>query len=262
MPNPAFVIERYCEQRSITRPGLPHTRRLDYLLRELFGSHPPEGPLLQVTDGGFYDNLGLVELFRRGCTRIYCIDASGDSPPAASTLAQALTIAYAELGVQTCLADDTWSTATAGSGTAMSPKDPLAALSARLSKTGILTGHFSYPDCGPSRCRTGTIVVAKASLWPELPYQLLSFAQGANTFPHVSTANQWFDGGEYAAYTALGRELGRHVVKSMAAAEKLKRPCPPEDAPVAGATATSTKMSLLLRLSKCWAELTVRRRTR
>lgn len=215
MPNPTFMIDRYATARSVTRVGLPRARRMNYLLQELFGLHPADGPLLQVTDGGFYDNLGLLELFRRGCTRIYCVDASGDGPPAALTLAQALTRAYQELGVRTDLDESTWSTATAGSGQKLSPEDPLAALSQRLSATGVITGTFRYPSCGPSAGRSGTLVVAKAALWDALPYSLMAYAQGATVFPHDSTADQWFDDRQYAAYTELGRCLGEAAAAAM-----------------------------------------------
>lgn len=252
MPNPAYLIEHHRTPRTLTEPGLPRTRRMNYLLQELFGMHPADGPLLQVTDGGFYDNLGLVELFRRGCTRIYCVDASGDSPPAATTLAQALTRAYQELGVRSDLDVDTWKTATIGSGEKLVPADSLAALSNRMSSTGIITGTFSYPESGPFAGRTGTLVVAKASLWAGLPYSLMAYAQGAATFPHDSTADQWFDDRQYAAYTELGRHLGEAAVTAM---ETATRPAPPAPGgiayrvddgfvpPAAGATSRFKKAS-------------------
>ncbi len=230
MPNPTFMIDRYATPRSVTRVGLPRARRMNYLLQELFGLHPADGPLLQVTDGGFYDNLGLLELFRRGCTRIYCVDASGDGPPAALTLAQALTRAYQELGVRTDLDENTWSTATAGSGQKLSPEDPLAALSQRLSATGVITGTFRYPSCGPSAGRSGTLVVAKAALWGALPYPLMAYAQGATVFPHDSTADQWFDDRQYAAYTELGRCLGEAAADAMQSLVSAAAPDEPDSA--------------------------------
>ena len=173
-------------------------------------------PLVQVTDGGFYDNLGLVELIRRGVTRIYCIDASGDSPPAATTLAEALTLAQQELGVQTDLEAGTWRTFTAGSAEPLAPKDPLATLSARLSQRGIITGTFRYPPGSPFADRgTGVLVVAKSSLWPGLPYPVLAYAHNQNVFPRDSTGDQFFDDRQYAAYTALGRALGAAAVAAM-----------------------------------------------
>jgi hypothetical protein len=216
MPNPAYLIDTFSKQRPWQKPALPSTRRLSYLLRELFGAHSVSTPLVQVTDGGFYDNLGLVELFRRGCARIYCIDASGDSPPAATTLAQALMLAQEELGVQTDLEAGTWTTFTAGGADPLAPKDPLSKLSARLSQRGIITGTFRYPDKSTHAARgTGVLVVAKASLWPALSYPVLAYAQGQDAFPRDSTGDQFFDDRQYAAYTALGRALGTAAVEAM-----------------------------------------------
>lgn len=72
---------------------------LTYLVREIFGRYAPDGRWILVADGGHYENLGLVELFRRRCTRIVCIDASGDASGAVTTVAEALRNAQLELGV-------------------------------------------------------------------------------------------------------------------------------------------------------------------
>jgi hypothetical protein len=225
MPNPRFMVEAYSPDRVWHEPRLPHARRLSYLLRELIGVHASSAPLVQVTDGGFYDNLGLVELFRRGCTRIYCVDASGDDPPAATTLAETLMLAYAELGVHTELEKDTWSSFTAGGGEALSPKDPLAALNARLSQKGVITGTFEYPPGSPFAGRgKGRLVVAKSSLWSNLPYELLAHAQSVEVFPKDSTGDQFFDDRQYAGYTALGRALGAEAFQAMKGLEKSSAP--------------------------------------
>ena len=216
MPNPSYVLGQFRHGASILEPQVPRVRRLNYLLRELIGVHSADQPLLQVTDGGFYDNLGLIELFRRGCTRIYCVDASGELGPAASTLAATLARAYEELGVVTELNTDTWLTSTAGGGLPLEPAAPLAGLSARLAQHGIVQGTFQYPSCSPytdqrhgkAVGRSGRLVVARASLWAEMPYELLAYAEGAGSFPVETTANQFFDDKQYRAYTALGRLLG------------------------------------------------------
>jgi hypothetical protein len=248
MPNPAYLINCYAGDRPWYEPRLPRVRRLSYLLRQLFGVHSTSAPLVQVTDGGFYDNLGLVELFRRGCTRIYCVDASGDNPPAATTLSQALTLAHHELGVETELEEGTWSTFTAGSADPLSPKDPLAALSARLSQSGIITGTFRYPPGSRfAGAGQGVLVVAKSSLWPGLPYQVLAHAQGADPFPRDSTGDQFFDDRQYAAYTALGRELGRAAVHAMGEFDgdgvriPAPRPASEDGARTAGATGAARR---------------------
>jgi hypothetical protein len=216
MPNPLFLAYEHREGHWSSR-DLPRVRRMSYLLRELFGIHPAKAPLLQVTDGGFYDNLGLIELFRRRCTRIYCVDASGDNPPPVATLSEVLTLAYQELGVKVHLDDSVWESSP-GSSSPEAPKDALKALNPRLAKKEVITGTFEYPG-GPDQIApvSGFLVVAKASLNAELPYPLLAYAMNNPTFPHDSTSDQWFDDAQYAAYTGLGRELGEAAARAMEA---------------------------------------------
>ena len=72
--------------------------RVSYVFRELFGLYDTRDPYLYVTDGGHWENLGLVELLRRECETIICVDASGDSPGDYKTLREALDLAGLELG--------------------------------------------------------------------------------------------------------------------------------------------------------------------
>jgi hypothetical protein len=219
MPNPNFLSGQESRGgRKWYEPGLPQVRRMSYLLRELFGAHPADAPLVQVTDGGFYDNLGLIELFRRRCTTICCFDASADNPPAATTLAKVVSLAYQELGVEVHLADAPFAT-TPGSGKPPAARASLTGLDSRMSETAVMTAHFTYPEESglPAEQRTGTLVVAKALLWPKLPYQLQAYAVDNPVFPNDSTADQWFDDGQYGAYTALGRELGAAAAAALTA---------------------------------------------
>jgi hypothetical protein len=214
MPNPRYVGTWYGGDHW-ERPLLPSVRRLGYLLRELFNLHPYDDPLLYVTDGGHYENLGLVELFRRRCTRIYCLDATGDAPPTATTLAEAITLASEELGVRVKLTEP-W-TSEPGTGGPLGSEDPSGVLGARLSRTPLIVGTFSYPpesDVGEGV--VGHLVVAKALLWRGLPDELLSYAAHHPEFPHDRTADQWMDDGQYTAYTELGRRLGCRAVAAMA----------------------------------------------
>lgn len=219
MPNPGFLTGQTGRGgRAWYEPGLPRVRRMSYLLRELFGAHPAGAPLVQVSDGGFYDNLGLIELFRRRCTTICCIDASADSPPVAATVAQVVGLAYQELGVRVHLDDAPFAT-TPGSGKPPTDRPNLPGLDQRMSETGVMRVRFTYPpESGlPADRRTGTLVVAKALLWPSLPYQLQAYAVDNPVFPHDSTADQWFDDGQYGAYTALGRALGAAAAAALTA---------------------------------------------
>src|SRR5207247_2608745 len=55
---------------------------------------------MYVTDGGHYENLGLVEILRSGSREIYCFDASGDSTDTFGTLADAMRLAREELKIE------------------------------------------------------------------------------------------------------------------------------------------------------------------
>lgn len=210
LPNPDFLHLR--QQHGDWRlPQLPRLRRLTYLLREIVGSFPVDDRLLMCTDGGHYENLGLVELLRHRCRLVYCVDASGDSPPFATTLAEAINLAYQELGIEIVLEDPRH--LVPGSATPLDPTDPLATLNARLSTSGVVMGRITYPEPVPfpglaAPSRYGSIIVAKATLTADLPYELLCYAAANPVFPRDSTSDQWFDQGQFDAYHALGRYLG------------------------------------------------------
>lgn len=216
LPNPCFVRRWTCagspgHEAEWNSPGLPRLRRIGYLLREVFGAYRHDGRLLYVTDGGHYENLGLVELLRRRCTEIYCIDSSGDSPPFAGTLAEAITLAREELGVRIEL--DSPESLVPGGGDPLDPSVPLASISGRLSRSAVVRGTVTYPpESGlPEGARAGTIVVAKALLTGGMSYELLSYACKNAVFPHDSTSDQWFDHAQFDAYVALGRSLAEQV---------------------------------------------------
>lgn len=71
--------------------------RFSYLIKEILGWYSIDDRFVFITDGGHWDNLGLVELLRRDCDIIYCIDASADLPGSFTTLRQALALASLEL---------------------------------------------------------------------------------------------------------------------------------------------------------------------
>ncbi|MEU5363070.1 hypothetical protein ABZ354_06125 [Streptomyces sp. NPDC005925] len=218
LPNPSALAEKWAHDAPWELPPPPAIRRLPYLLREIFGRYPMDDRLLLVTDGGHYENLGLVELLRQGVRTAVCIDASGDMPPFATTLAEAITLAREELGVTIDL--DQPETLIPGSGEPLSPPSVLSTVNARLSKAAVITGKITYPKDleirnGQGRTtwtgREGRLIVARATLTGDLPYPLLSYAAAHPVFPHDSTSDQWFDHQQFDAYQTLGRCIGAQV---------------------------------------------------
>ena len=75
LPNPANMPAG-CRPRPGALPANPRQVRLLY---EVMGRHRVRSKFLYVTDGGHVENLGLLELLRRRCTTIVCLDAAGGS---------------------------------------------------------------------------------------------------------------------------------------------------------------------------------------
>ncbi|MQA60243.1 MAG: hypothetical protein GEU86_01860 [Actinophytocola sp.] len=213
LPNPTAAA-MMADGTDWRTPCVPRVRRLSYLLREVLGVYPDDAPLVFVSDGGHYENLGLVELLRHGVKLAYCIDASADSPPFAATLAEAITLAREELGIRITLTDPR--DLIPGGAPPLEPEDPLAALQGRLSNEAVITGTIVYPEVKQfddgTEGTTGTLIFAKASLTAEMPYELLSYAVSDPVFPRNGTSDQWFDHGQFDAYHALGRYLGEQAL--------------------------------------------------
>lgn len=105
LPNPHHLARLAAVEKgggSLRTCSLGRRPRLWYWFMEIAGQYPTDAKLVLTTDGGHVENLGLVELLRRRCSRILCFDASGaGSTPA--TLAEAIVMAREELDVKITL---------------------------------------------------------------------------------------------------------------------------------------------------------------
>jgi hypothetical protein len=226
LPNPKFVRNLYCAQyqscdddRDNTRPwpkGLPTIRGAGYFYRELFGMNYADARLVQLSDGGHYENLGLVEALRRRCRLIFCFDGGGDTPPLLSGLGDAMRLAKYELGATITLddrGDYAVDSIAPGSGKKFGEGHALVCLNSRLTKGTVVAGTISYPAAAGLQESRGTLIFAKAVLWDGCPEWLLTYAASSTVFPHDSTSDQWFTEGQFAAYTQLGRIMGTQAME-------------------------------------------------
>ena len=183
---------------------VPNPRRLDtfdkrnrvyprprpyYLLRELLGLNQLNLPFLYVTDGGHYENLGAMELLRRGCTEIYCFDASNDDFDA---LGDMISLARSELNVEI----------------EIDPKELRPDKETGLCEKDCVEGKIRYPGNV-----VGRIYYARPAVTAEAPADVTVYQRQDPRFPRDPTGDQLYTGQRFEAYRALGLQAGRHVME-------------------------------------------------
>ena len=150
-----------------------------------------------VTDGGHYDNLGLVEALVRsaeeGVTHILVLDASGDKANSWFTLGGAIALARSDAATEIALNPTTM----------VSPLDPGMPPLASGQVVRPWVGG-TYTVNGQSEAGTRTIVVCKLGWWRGAPWDVRAYAAGHSTYPTDSTLNQLYDSAEFDAYRELG----------------------------------------------------------
>ena len=156
--------------------------RPSYLLRELLGMNPLNAPYLYVTDGGHYENLGLVELLRRGCTEIYCFDASNDNFEA---IGDALALARSELNVEI----------------AVQTKPLEVDKQTELAEADCIEAHITYPEAGAP---LATLFYARLAMTAASPADVVAYHRQDPHFPHDPTTDQLYTDQRFEAYRALG----------------------------------------------------------
>jgi hypothetical protein len=194
VPNPRWVDEMRGKQTAwFGRP------RPLYLFKEMLGLNQIGAKYLYVTDGGHYENLGLVELLRRGCRQIYCFDASGGEGFA--SLGDAIALARSELKVEI-------------GGIRPEPLFPRKATDD--AKQTVTHVDFRYPDDGPDDepCR---LVYARNVLTAGAPYDAQAYHKADPNFPHNSTVDQLYTDQKFEGYRVLGEYAGKKAVELMKA---------------------------------------------
>lgn len=161
---------------------------LRYLVSELFGFTNEDSKYANLSDGGHFENLGLYELARRKCRFIIVGDGEQDENYQFESLGGAIRKIRIDFGYSIRI----------------SPKRIF--LEGQLSQVHCAVGTIDYND-GPDKC--GLILYLKASLTGDESYDVTQHKKANPSFPHDTTANQFFTESMFESY----RKLGRHLVK-------------------------------------------------
>lgn len=221
-----------------------------YFFRELLGRIGSNNTMINISDGGHIENLGVYELLRRGCRLIVAVDAGEDNIYAFSDLNNLIIRARNELGLEIRFRDDE------------QPEDLIRPRPSQVfskkrfaiadvyqwwddQKTTDLPApkeeEMGQPPNLKEPRKVGTFVYVKSSVLAPMGKPILS-DDGSQAerrkfgtykykiyhadFPHESTADQFFDEIQWEAYFQLGRYIGADVLGVKHLEEYEKNPAP------------------------------------
>jgi hypothetical protein len=189
-------LARWCPNptREQWQRGEPRFWSAGPLFSELFGESGSDSRWINLSDGGHFENLGLYELARRRAGLIVVTDVGEDGNYQFDDLAMAARKLRVDFGVHLDIQ------AKALDAIRTSAKD--------FSNCTCAIGRLIYPDCEP-----GTLIYVKSALTKDAPVDIRQYRDAHPTFPHESTADQWFDEDQFEAYRHLGQCIAEEICR-------------------------------------------------
>jgi hypothetical protein len=169
------------------------------LLREALGRTNAGHSYVYLSDGGHFDNLGLYEMVLRRCRYIIVCDASADGNYGFGDLANAVRKVRIDLGI---------------------PIDPLKTTYVGPQQDErygryCAWGHIRYQDVdgGDEKSSMGFLLYIKPCVLADCPPDVHNYAKLHTSFPHETTADQFFSESQFESYRALGRHVIGKICK-------------------------------------------------
>lgn len=175
------------------------------LLAEAVGTPSMYSRRIYVTDGGHYDNLGLVEALRRKPAQVIVIDASNDAEDRFTALAEAVATARMDHGIQIDI-----------------DPSPMVRGSKPRADRAWTYGIATHPVVdGEEKAYKTEIFFLKAVLAGHLEWDLEQYAVEHSDFPRRTTGDQFYDEWDFEAYRALGHALAESLTDHHRVADRL-----------------------------------------
>jgi hypothetical protein len=161
------------------------------IIAEGFGLTNDTSPYVYLSDGGHFENLGLYEMVLRRCHYIVVSDAGEDPECSFADLGEAvrkiridfgIPIEFGEMGIY--------------------PRSQIDALKKPGHNCAIGCIRYSAVD-GPT-APDGIIVYIKPACYGNEPRDIYEYFKRSETFPHESTADQFFSESQFESYRMLG----------------------------------------------------------
>jgi hypothetical protein len=149
---------------------------------------------VNLSDGGHIENLATIELLRRRCKFIVIGDSEADPLMHFKGLATLIRTARIDLGIHIDI-----------------NLDELRLNADRHSEGHMAGGQIIYPG----ERERGYLLYLKSSCTGDEDEVIGEYRQRSPGFPHESTADQFFNEGQFEAYRALGEHIGEWAVGSL-----------------------------------------------
>jgi len=205
LPNPKYkrgpIKEKICRQlgldmRKFMQKKAPRLA-LRPLLQEALGGTDDLTAYIELTDGGHFENLGLYEMVLRRCRYIVVVDAGADPKCQLEDLGNALRKIEIDLGIPIIFPNHVQMEAGANTHN----------LYCAMAKV-----HYEYVD-QVQEARPGQLLYIKAAIKGDEPPDITQYSRTHPTFPHESTANQFFNEAQFESYRHLGHHALRTILK-------------------------------------------------
>jgi len=157
------------------------------ILAEALGLTNDRRRYVYLSDGGHFDNLGLVETVLRRCQIVVVSDAGCDPNCSFEDLGGAIRKIRIDLGVPIEM-------------------EPMKIRSRdKSSEAYCAVGRIQYSAVdGTDPAADGWLVYVKPALRGAEPADVAAYAQRSKDFPHEPTADQWFSESQFESYRRLG----------------------------------------------------------
>jgi hypothetical protein len=188
--------------RTYSHPGPRHA--ITPLFAEMFGLTDSKRGYVNLSDGGHFDNLGLYEVVLRRCRQVLVSDAGQDGSFSFEDLGNSIRKIRIDFGINIVF-------------------DKIQILPNTPEKEGLCCAiaRIRYSDVDETPPEDdGCLIYIKPTLrgrGAQVPYDIYSYARGSASFPHESTADQWFSESQFESYRALGSHIVEQLTESFGA---------------------------------------------
>lgn len=172
----------------------------------LSGDLREDRQLVELSDGGHFENLAVYELIRRRVTFIIISDGGADPNFQFEDLGNLTERVRVDFGAKISFDDPAYDLASLQKGSADTQSETQRK-KYDLAKRGFAIGSIRYLG-DPRDHPSGRIIYFKTTMIAELPPDIYAYKSAHRAFPDESTGDQFFDEAQFEAYRELGYHLG------------------------------------------------------